>query len=182
MASARIAKKQTRKAKVQWWDNQNMHILCPWCNEIHRHDFDGDYSSLHLAHCNRERNSKLRYHEYEIQFPDSYEIDKDNLRFVAGGAHVLNDNNDVPEDEADRLRAKFREPIETVIISKDTPTKKIVSVASQMVQGNTKYVREYLESSSEAEIFLHGIKSWKRPQCNTSDNKSEGISTRNNVW
>ncbi|KAI1641744.1 uncharacterized protein F4817DRAFT_354963 [Daldinia loculata] len=203
MASEEIAKK-TWKIKVQWWDNQNMYILCPWCNEIHRHGFNGNYSQRHrrAPHCDPVRNGNrkfqyLKYYlDYEIQFPvlpaDTFEIDKDNLRFVAGGARVPDDDeDDVPEDKADHLRAAFRESIEkkqkwteaieTVIISEDFPTRKIVYVESEMAFGNVRYVREYLESSSEADIFLHGVKSWEGPQYDASDNESEEISTRNNV-
>ncbi|KAF3058583.1 hypothetical protein GL218_05895 [Daldinia childiae] len=198
MASKNIAINQTRKAKVQWWDNRDMHILCPWCKEIHRHGFNGNYSQHHrrVPHCDPVFDGKFRHFDYDIQFPlgvlsaDSYEIDKDNLRFVAGGAHVPDDDDVIPEDEADHLRADFRrliekkrkwtEATETEIIE-NFPTKKIGLVVSQMVQGKIMYVREYLESSSEADIFLCGVESWERPQYNASDNESEEISTEDNT-
>ncbi|KAI0849251.1 hypothetical protein F5Y00DRAFT_261721 [Daldinia vernicosa] len=190
--------KKTGKAKVQWWDNRDMYILCPWCKGIHRHGFNANYSQRHrrVPHCDSiDLIRKLQYLGYnlyyEIQFPaspaDTFEIDKDNLRFVAGGARVPDDDEGgVPADEADRMRADFRksieekrkwtEAIETVIIFEDLSIRRITKVVSEMVLGNVEHVREYLKSSSEADIFLRGVESWKR-QDYTSNNESTEDST-----
>ncbi|KAI1653337.1 hypothetical protein F4813DRAFT_259106 [Daldinia decipiens] len=202
MASETIAKK-TWKVKVQWWDNQNMYIICPWCKEIHRHGFNGNYSQRHrrAPHCDSvhegyRKSQYLGYYlDYEIEFPvlpeDTFEIDKDKLRFVAGGARVPDEEDNVPEDKVNHMKAAFRESIErkrkwteaieSQVVYEDFSNRKIVLVVSEMVRGNVEYVRKYLDSSSEADIFLHGVYSREMPPCDESDDESEGISTKNNV-
>ncbi|KAH8654774.1 hypothetical protein BGZ61DRAFT_316041, partial [Ilyonectria robusta] len=126
---------------------------------------------------------------YEIKFPigahpgnAAYEIDKTNMRFVAGGARVPQDEV-LSDDEADRLRAAFKErveakrkwtdAVETELICDDFSLRKIVNATSQMVQGKLPYIREYLETSQEAEIFLHGIESWEISQHYSSEEDDE---------
>ncbi|KAH7117170.1 hypothetical protein B0J13DRAFT_395654, partial [Dactylonectria estremocensis] len=166
-------------AGVQWWDDHNLYFR--------------------VAHCDPIRNGKFRSLSYEIKFPiggrpgnAAYEIDKTNMRFVAGGAYVPQDKV-LSDDEADRLRAAFKERIETKpkwtdaveteLIFDDFSLRRIVNATSQMVMGKLKYIREYLETSPDAEIFLHGVESWEFPQHHSSeeDEDGEAASAKDNV-
>ncbi|KAF4959252.1 hypothetical protein FSARC_10768 [Fusarium sarcochroum] len=176
------ARRPIAVAKVQWWTDKSIHILCPFCDEIHQHGFDGDYSGGHLrvAHCNyRLSSTTLRAQEYELAFPlGGYEIDKDNLRFVAGGARIPEENLD--QQAADKLRDDFRAIVEEKPLWTDieeftleseelsessseslSESEKFDRIVSDMVLGDVKSVRQYLSSTSKARrIFLYGVESW----------------------
>lgn len=52
-------------------------------------------------------------------------------------------------------------------------------VVAQMVQGNVAYVQKYLEASSDAKIFLHGVESWTGMPSEASDDEDgEANSTK----
>lgn len=158
-------------ARVQWWDGHNVCVLCPWCDERHHHGFNGEYTEhLRLAHCNPMRNGEVRTLEYRLQFPThpprvGYEIDKQKFRFVAGET-LTSEERVLPDDELERLRYRFESQVErkpkwkteTHTMFQDISI--IDTVVSEMVGGNVQYVRNYLQTSSEAEIFLHGVESW----------------------
>ncbi|KAK1753261.1 DYW family of nucleic acid deaminases-domain-containing protein [Echria macrotheca] len=163
---------QYQVAKVVWWDYSSMYVRCPICDEIHRHGFpaSSDYATTHrrLPHC-----GQVTLREYRIQFPlkddePVYEIDKQRALFVAGGEDpteyfLKREGNRLPTSvpNTSNLR-RWTEATEMVHV--DLPGldggwdfRKIDGVASAMVQGKIEYVREYLESSAEADIFLRGV-------------------------
>ncbi|CAG8974974.1 hypothetical protein HYALB_00012097 [Hymenoscyphus albidus] len=78
------------QAKVVWWNSSLMYDLCPHCETIHRHRFDGNYTTkkLRVSRCHRIDISG----RYEIRFPFNevskeadYEIDTERALFVASG-------------------------------------------------------------------------------------------------
>ncbi|KAM0351019.1 hypothetical protein ACHAPU_002797 [Fusarium lateritium] len=71
---------QLFRAKVQWWNNNSVHVLCPFCDEVHRHGFRGyDNHQPRLSHCIRRRHGGSE--EYNLEFPiPGYEID--NFHFL----------------------------------------------------------------------------------------------------
>lgn len=162
-------------ARVQWWDDKTMQVLCPWCSETHCHGFTGRYEGqLRVAHCGLPRNETSSSSSYHVQFAISsqfpgYEIDKERFRFITGDG-LVNQEDLVPSDQIERLRRLFRERVdkrakwtsatEKLTIFEDFSIKVIDSVVSEMVRGNVRYVRTYLETSSEAHVFLHGVESW----------------------
>lgn len=170
-------------ARVQWWDVKTMQVLCPWCSERHYHGFTGKYEGqLRVAHCGVPRTKTSPTPTYHVQFAISppllgYEIDKERFRFITGNGLV--DQEDlVPSDQIERLRRSFRERVdkrakwtsatEKLTIFEDFSIEVITRVVSEMVRGNVKYVRNYLETSSEAHIFLHGVESWVGLPCDLS--------------
>lgn len=143
------------EAHAVWWDNSSLYIRCPHCDNIHRHGFDGNYQVEHhrVSHCGSKES-------YKICFPinGQYEIEKSRGFYVRAGA-----------DPAEYF-ARF-DPVPTVDMSgrrKWTEAKEEVEwggchmnrlelVISDMVLGRVQAVRSYLETSSEKDIFLHGV-------------------------
>ncbi|KAI1392646.1 uncharacterized protein F4822DRAFT_136336 [Hypoxylon trugodes] len=91
-----------------------MHILCPWCDGIHQHGFEGNYDQrhIHVCHCASVDSDSTQVFEYEIRFllgtasTLRYEIDKENFRFVAGGARLPVEG--ISDNEAEDLRVSFK--------------------------------------------------------------------------
>lgn len=172
------------RAKIQYWDNTSISVLCPYCDEIHRHGFtisDYPHKTRRLSHCYPPCGQ-----EYSIKFlfdsPDfAFKIDKENVRFVVGGARLP--ERVLDEDESDRWTTQFKDRVnrkrlwteatETVRFSigsdhhKDV--KKISLVESDMVTGNVSSVRYYLETSTEVDLFVNGVKAWEPPQFSDTD-------------
>lgn len=164
-----------------------MCVLCPWCDELHQHGFNAEYTQhLRVAHCDPTRNGEVRTLTYRIQFPIhpphvGYEIDKQNFRFVAGEA-LASDDSILPDDQAERLRHYFKDQVErkpkwtcateTKKVFQDFSLRTIDTVVAEMVHGNVSYVRKYLETSTEARTFLHGVESWTRLLSEMSDDEA----------
>ena len=157
-------------ADVLWWDISNVHVQCPFCGKIHRHGFGESYGNVHrLSHC----ETGIDFRSYSFKYPFSqtpewtaYEIDKANKRYVALGASPPQPEQDLLVEDFARL--KF-EPKSTIMLPNwelATETvgdpafelKRIEHVNSEMIMsGNVGYVREYLDSSPEQWIFIHGV-------------------------
>ncbi|KAI1281384.1 DYW family of nucleic acid deaminases-domain-containing protein [Xylaria sp. FL0933] len=147
------------RAPVEWWDCSYMYVRCPGCQEIHRHGFDGNYEikEQRVPHCD---SSIYHCDDYDIRFPTQYEIDKERALFVAAGSD--------PTEYFSEKNTTMRPPIKRSGVRKWEEATEKVNVGgiemveirlavSNMVQGKVEYVRDYIESSSESDIFLHGI-------------------------
>lgn len=164
------------QAKVEWWNRSLMYVRCPNCEKIHFHGFSGDYTARHrrISHCAQDNCN------YEIRFPFSevfgdvgYEIDKQRALFIAGGADpteyfLEQEGSQLPSFTKDmRSRRKWTEATETVHFDEEVfgipggyTSKRIDLVMRDMIRGNVEYVRQYLDSSAESDIFLHGVEAW----------------------
>ncbi|KAB5536106.1 putative potassium channel AKT1 [Coniochaeta sp. 2T2.1] len=101
-----------------------------------------------------------------------YDIDKQRALFVSSGAdptdYFLEHESTLPSGPLDStIRRKWTEAIEMVHIREvecgilgGYSYRKIEGVVSDMVQGNVQCVRHYLGSSTEADIFLHGVEAY----------------------
>ncbi|KAM6524458.1 hypothetical protein FSOLCH5_005060 [Fusarium solani] len=183
-------------APVQWWGAHDVYVLCPFCDNIHHHGFDGDYSRGHsrVAHCNLPRSRRFRDRKYEFKFPVgrpdvAYEIDKSNMRFVAAGARLPQYYVSDDEERAfgERLRdaidkkPKWTDATEAELVHKDISVK-ITLVVSELVKGNAAYVGKYLETSSDAEIFLEGVEAWEYHQEQSwEDTDGDGAEVESNT-
>lgn len=191
------------QAPVQFWDNSNVYVRCPYCEKIHHHGFNGNYLD---KHCRAPHCGHVGEGHYQFRFPLndgtanlSYDIDKQRILFVAGGSdpaeYFLDWHGQVdgPVSEQDMsTQQKWTEATETTIIGEgnlECEIPKIKMVTAEMVNGNIRYVRQYLDYSPEAEIFLHGVEAHKvaTPTCsngsdyNDQDTSSDATSVEENV-
>ncbi|KAH7016036.1 uncharacterized protein B0I36DRAFT_254866 [Microdochium trichocladiopsis] len=153
-------------ARVQWWDSTDVWVLCPFCDIIHRHGFSGDptdYNKRHprLSHCVRRIPRGLES-QYEYSFPScgAYEVDKSNALFVTAGAdpsqYLAKHGTYIstPHYREEIMACpKWCDAIETIRISKDYTSKQLPCVVQDVIWGNVQAVREYLESSQEADFL-----------------------------
>ncbi|KAJ2993239.1 hypothetical protein NUW58_g1901 [Xylaria curta] len=155
-----------------------MYVRCPVCDKIHRHGFDGKYQTEHrrLSHFD---SSKYHLDDYDIRFPTQYEIDKERVLFVAAGSdptRYFSEKNGmvrVPLPRRSGVR-KWKEATEKFYLGGEEIGEKIDRVIGEMVRGNVKYVRDHIESSSESDIFLHGIDAYDRDG-KINDNESADL-------
>ncbi|KAJ8131619.1 hypothetical protein O1611_g2001 [Lasiodiplodia mahajangana] len=70
-------------------------------------------------------------------------------------------DNVVPRRMRGSVR-RWKEATEKVYIGEEEAGERIRWVIREMVMGNVEYVRGYLESSSESDIFLHGLDAYSR--------------------
>ncbi|PHH87826.1 hypothetical protein CDD83_8360 [Cordyceps sp. RAO-2017] len=177
---------QESTARAQWWDNGNVCIRCPRCGELHRHGFDGRYTddNRRVSHCGPNRDGGVRGQqlEYNIRFPVGYVIDKKNVRFVAGEYEALASARNIgvsDKERVERLRHQFREQVqrrpkwtsatEIEELFEGFTAKTIGTAAAKLVLGNVQYVRRYIETSADSNIFLHGVDSWCDNDMETGD-------------
>jgi hypothetical protein len=134
-----------------------------------------------VSHCDRIGQDSS--YNYEIRFPFNeisgdvgYDIYKQTALFVAGGADPTEyfreregENEQLLLSFAQSIRnhRKWTEATELIHSSEEESGipggysyKKIDDVTSTVVQGQVNYVRQYLESSPESGIFLHGVQAW----------------------
>ncbi|KAM5347346.1 hypothetical protein ACJ41O_010351 [Fusarium nematophilum] len=155
-------------APVQWWNAHGVFVLCPLCDSIHRHEFDGEYSQDHgrVALCDTIRHGRYRDRMYEFNFPFDqptivYEIDKSKMRLVAAGARFPKRHVSDDEEKAFRehLRNEFdRKPKWTDGIERDTFSRKKIDLAvEKVVVGHVEWVDRYLDTAREVGLFLQGV-------------------------
>ncbi|KAI1478888.1 DYW family of nucleic acid deaminases-domain-containing protein [Daldinia eschscholtzii] len=167
MTSEEGVTKLALKAKVQWWDNENIHVLCPLCDKIHRHSFNKDYfeHGLCTAPCNLKHSDEGLYSEYEIEFPqgipsgNSFEIDKEKFRFIAGGARLPKISN--PKLDPRNVETSVEERIKEMSDvkakhPKDISDARIDTMKSEMMKDNVDDVSGHLKKSpcQEVDFFL----------------------------
>jgi hypothetical protein len=162
-----------RPAMVQWWNSSNVYVKCPFCSHIHRHGFTTNYSPqqqlLRVSHC---FNEDLGQRRYRMVFPFSeatgesnYEINRDRDLFVTVGADLFAYYGD---DEVERLLGSFEQQLKSKkkwcadpdLLNGDDPDTFVNNcnyAASQLVTGHIEYIRHFLESSPESQLFIHGI-------------------------
>ena len=174
-------------ADVLWWDSSDVHVQCPFCGSIHRHGFEHRYDNVRrVSHCDTGAEFGSYTFKYPFsQNPDStaYEIDKLSKLYVALGASPPQPEQDslvgalagMKLDQKPTMTLpSWGDATETVIVDDNDihfrrlrqvfggdPTfemKRIEHISSQMIMfGNVNYVREYLDSSPENHLFIHGV-------------------------
>lgn len=163
------------EADVLWWDAQFYYVRCPHCEGIHRHSMNWNRSKLRVPHC--ENSEKYICHfPINDQGKVAYEIDKKRARYVN-----ICTSCDTDPDEINSLSHEFESVVtigkeaqsgakdpdihhdsqEMVTIDLENgiepfEQKRILFAISNCVTGRTEAVREYLDSSVEAHIFLNG--------------------------
>ncbi|CAI7620191.1 unnamed protein product [Penicillium palitans] len=184
-------------ANVVWWNVSSMYVLCPYYEGIHQHGFRGNYAStqFRLSHCD---TGYAR--DYRLKFPINigtnyvgYEIDKQRALFIAGGADP-SEFFPAPEESLEeasfmleiKSRPKWSEATETTHrdeqLSQIPMFKKRIEVAEDdMVHGRVRNVREYLATSAESNIFLHGSQTFEIGPLYSSDKDECGSTIEKNI-
>ncbi|OJJ29745.1 hypothetical protein ASPWEDRAFT_46487 [Aspergillus wentii DTO 134E9] len=164
-------------ANVIWWDNSNVYILCPYCEETHRHGFNpSDYQDgLRVPHCNSGNSYRLEFPIDRKSGTVAYEIDKPNARFInIGMAQYLEEESEdtlsktfsskatISESppKASEIEISFDVSKEKVVYDlghgKSFTKKRITEAISDCVTGEIYKVKSYLDESTDASTFLHG--------------------------
>ncbi|KAF3072817.1 hypothetical protein CFAM422_004684 [Trichoderma lentiforme] len=168
------------KIDVIRWDSSQVTVKCPYCEELHRHSVA--LPGKRVSHCAPGGQYEFIFPIDENSGLVGYEIDKKRACFVNSSlqADHTDDNlysSDSDDGElADSFRSAMRisgtesksgpildlyddaREMETIPLSENDTfeQKKILSAIMDCMFGNLGAVSEYLETSTEANLFLHG--------------------------
>ena len=167
------------EAKVAWWNESQVYVRCPACEDIHCHGFDGRYDVVHrrASHCKYgiiSWNYKMKFPLYEYLGDLGYEIDKRQALFVTAGEDptayfAAQEDHSLlrPPTNFDNKR-KWTEAVETIHysleeygISGGYTSNRFSEIIADLVMGKVEQVRRYLNTSTEADILLYGIQATK---------------------
>ncbi|KAM3455267.1 hypothetical protein MY3296_002455 [Beauveria thailandica] len=186
-----------RRAEVLWWDPENVYVLCPWCSRSHCHKFSEEYHhQLGDAPC---RTSHCKISIYSIDYPVGqcdigYEIDKKNCRYITKRG-LEYQKGLLSDARREGLRKAFQKVIEekqtwSATMEKslfwedakeerkmrqDATVWRIDIVCFRMIQGDVKFVENFLESSSDAALLLHGVYSGLHSKQSARENGRTGF-------
>jgi hypothetical protein len=160
---------------VIWWNAKSYYIRCPFCEEVHRHGVNWKTGNLRYSHCEKMAS-------YRCCFPMNnhgevaYEIDKRQGRYI--NICLSHDSDTEDDDDVDRLAVElaqkatlavqreeaygniYEDSKETIRVDRegDEPFehKRISDAIRACVNGNTRAVQKYLETSSEVQLFVRG--------------------------
>ncbi|KAK7535613.1 hypothetical protein IWX46DRAFT_629782 [Phyllosticta citricarpa] len=128
-----------KSAKVLWWNEDKIHLRCPVCSEIHERPTPSKSARIST--------------QYPHGLPESeYEIDKENLRFVALGA-----NPPLPELETSVTQMMGGLNLDETSPQLPGPSEE---VRQGIVRGNRVFLENHLRSlreSGQLEAFLRGF-------------------------
>lgn len=175
-------------AHVHWWDAWTVCVKCPFCMKIHKHGFGGSYEDVYrVAHCDSSPPLLFPSYQLKFPFSQAlettaYKIDKASKRYVAIDANspqpmpdLLVEGSLPPRENPAVALETFEDAVETIVIDKtdkifrrlheafggdETSTViRIEHVLNRMIFfGDEDYIRDYLDSSPESRIFLHGVR------------------------
>ncbi|KAE8374701.1 DYW family of nucleic acid deaminases-domain-containing protein [Aspergillus bertholletiae] len=163
------------EADVIWWNASSYYVRCPFCEAVHHHGVNWDTDKLRYSHCGM--GSYLCCFPINNQSEVAYEIDKRRGRYT--NICVSHDSDSEDEDDVGRLAVELarkatiaaeREEAgvdieaaakEVVIIDpghgiEPSERKAILDPISNCASGDVRAVREYLEASDEAQLFVQG--------------------------
>ncbi|OJJ51843.1 hypothetical protein ASPSYDRAFT_96116 [Aspergillus sydowii CBS 593.65] len=165
------------EADVLWWDACSFYVRCPHCEGIHRHGGNWEGPKTQVPHCGNTEDYLCCF-PFNDQGQVAYEIDKKSCRFVnicvpsdtgrhdvgsladelAAKANVtVNQNAD--RGESDPSIERDTQEIEVIILKDGDESweeKKIKFAIDDCVNGRVGSIRQYLDASQEAHIFLSG--------------------------
>ncbi|KAH6956206.1 hypothetical protein DER45DRAFT_614173 [Fusarium avenaceum] len=166
------------KIPVLYWDANNVYVECPYCEEKHRHGFS--LSGKRWSHCHPGRSYEFVYPLDMEQGLVGYEIDKTRGYFVNISltsdrtGHRLDPPNGIEDELADVFLSTLNlTSSETGLggsLDEDSSEMQVIAVGKsgnleqktmmlaywECIWGNTSFIKQYLNTSSEAQLFLHG--------------------------
>ncbi|KAL6823022.1 hypothetical protein J3E69DRAFT_305131 [Trichoderma sp. SZMC 28015] len=168
------------KIDVIRWGSSQVTVKCPYCKELHRHGVANP--GKRVSHCAPGGQYEFIFPIDENSGLVGYEIDKRRACFVNSSLQIDHTDDNLYSSESDEgeladsfrsaMRISGTEPkagpvlnlyddareIETISLS-DSDTfeeKKIRFAVSDCIFGKLGAVSQYLETSTEAKLFLHG--------------------------
>lgn len=151
-----------------------MYIRCPLCSDVHHHGFVGYQEQYRVAHCESPDS-------YKIGFPlnGRYEINKSRGYYVSAGAdpsayfarfdpaekvdvsekrkwYEAKEEDEVDKTCCDQLQQTFK-ALGQKPVGAFKPVTRLEVAVSDMVMGRIKELQAYLETSSEKDLFIHGV-------------------------
>lgn len=164
------------EADVIWWNAKDYYVQCPFCDGVHRHSINWETHNLRYSHC-EEGGSYLCCFPMNDQGEVAYEIDKRRGRYT--NICVSHDSDSEDDDDVDRLAIElaqkatvaaqreedyasvYEDSKEVVTINpgqgiEPFEQKGILKPISDCANGDVKAVQKYLETSSEAQLFVRG--------------------------
>ncbi|KAE8367028.1 hypothetical protein BDV27DRAFT_124561 [Aspergillus caelatus] len=163
------------EADVIWWNARSYYIRCPFCEAVHHHGVNWNTDKLRYSHCEKMETYFCCFPMNE-QGQVAYEIDKRRGRYVN---ICVSHDSDTEDDDVDHLAIELAQKATIAAQreesyaniredSKEMATinpgqgrepfeqKRIFEPIRDCAEGNTRAVKEYLETSSEAQLFVRG--------------------------
>lgn len=161
------------EADVIWWNASSYYVRCPFCEEVHLHGIDWKTKNLRDSHCGK-METYLCCFPISDQGQVAYEIDKRRGRCTN---ICVSPDSDTEDDDVDDLAIELAQKAtvsaqragtyadinehskEVVTINQahePFEEKRIFQAIRDCVNGNTRAVEIYLETSSEAQLFIRG--------------------------
>ncbi|KAI0019270.1 hypothetical protein F4780DRAFT_457496 [Xylariomycetidae sp. FL0641] len=156
-------------AVVQWWDPTQIYVSCPFCEGIHKHIFTttasayaGGFSCDAPCEKNSSREYRIKFSVEDDQGNATYFINKKRAIFMSGqvdpNAYVLDDAQRGLFFERRRAifdsMSRWESSGESNVSYDKTDLELVVK---HMTKGNCASVRQYLETTQEADLFLRGV-------------------------
>lgn len=164
-----------QSAEVLWWNKSDVYVRCPFCDEIHHHTFTSypgsERAMSRVSDCGGPRRGsyKMVFPFDEVESQAWYSIDKTRALFVKGGELPSDyfrgfESEDDPKCNEIQLHARqalhtkrrWHEAMETIAV--DLKTHDIALI--HLLRGSYIAVQHHLDSSEEADLFLHGIEEY----------------------
>lgn len=164
------------EADVIWWNADSYYVRCPFCEAVHRHGHGVNWNTdkLRDSHCEK-METYLCCFPMNDQSEVAYEIDKRRGRYTnICVSHDTEDDNDVDRlaielaqkatvaAQREETYANIHEDSKEVITIdpgygiEPFEQKRILEPISDCLNGDTRAVQKYLDTSSEAQLFVRG--------------------------
>ncbi|KAJ5873681.1 uncharacterized protein N7473_013146 [Penicillium subrubescens] len=164
------------EADVIWWNASNYYVHCPFCDDVHRHGINWEAGKLRYSHCEMMESYSCCF-PLNDQGEVAYEIDKKRGRY--NNIFVSHESDREDDDDVDRLAIQLAQKATVAVHREETfasihqnakeiiitnpghgigpfKQKRISQPISDCALGDVKAVQNYLETSSEAHLFLEG--------------------------
>lgn len=152
------------KVDASYWDSSSAWVQCPYCENTHRHGLRPGYR---VSHCFPGGSYEFRLPIDRESGHVGYEIDKRRARFVncswnedeMGESNLLNSFSSmrISTKKTPHLEKDAHEMIRIPLPDGGSfELKRTENAISNCVEGRLGQVRRYLETSSEAHVFLQG--------------------------
>ncbi|KOC16892.1 putative ankyrin repeat domain [Aspergillus flavus AF70] len=144
------------EADVIWWDASSYYVRCPFCEEVHHYGINSKTNRFRISHCEK-METYLCCFPIGDQGQVAYEIYKRRGRCTN---ICVSPDSDTEDDDADHLAIDLAQKATIAAQRADTYADINDSIRRKLspsIQGTAlSPVERYLETSSEAQLFIPG--------------------------